>query len=478
MKPPEPPQQLSDKEIREKKKRSLKYSVMDGAFYSAMVGFGESFLSAFAVFLQATTFQLGLLGSLPQTLGSIVELFSTRLIRFFRSRKKFVFIGAYLQGLMYIPVALVFFFGTFKVFHLILFVCLYWIFGMIVSPAWSSWMGDLIDEKDKGTYFGRRNRIAGVVTFVAFLLGGYILQNFSASRMVQYYGFAIIFGLAFISRIFSIIYLAKQHEPEYAPAKGAEFTFIDFLKQARFRNYGLFVLFFTTMNFFVYLSGPFFTPYMLNDLKFSYMTFTIVNAVSLIVKYLAMPAWGKAADRYGTRKVLSLASFMMPLVPLLWVFSTNLWYLLIVQIYSGIAWAGFELMSFSFIFDTTTPQKRATCVAYYNVLNGIMIFVGAMLGTAVVKYLPVAFFFSQYYLVFILSFAGRYLISIYFIPKLKEVKQVDHISYDKLFMQIISAMPTMGLMHRIIMVEADGLNKIEHKVADEVKKIKNGKFKI
>ena len=67
---------------RERVRKSLRYSVADGSFYSSMVGFGESFIQAFAVFLKATNFQLSLLGSLPQTLGCISQFFSSWLIRF------------------------------------------------------------------------------------------------------------------------------------------------------------------------------------------------------------------------------------------------------------------------------------------------------------------------------------------------------------------------------------------------------------
>ncbi|HLC98962.1 MAG TPA: MFS transporter, partial [Candidatus Nanoarchaeia archaeon] len=67
--------------VEDKIRKSLKYSIMDGAFYSAMVGFGESFFSAFAIFLKASNLQIGLLGSLPIALGSVSQLYSNRLIK-------------------------------------------------------------------------------------------------------------------------------------------------------------------------------------------------------------------------------------------------------------------------------------------------------------------------------------------------------------------------------------------------------------
>jgi len=432
----------------EKIKKSLKYSIIDGAFCSMMIGFGESFFSAFAVFLKATNLQLGLLSSLPQTLGSLFQMFTNRLIKLFKSRKKLVYISALLQALMYIPVALVFFFGTFRVMHLIIFLCFYWVFGTISNPAWNSWIGDLVNEKERGSYFGRRNRVMGFLSFASLLAAGYILQRFSSSASMEYLGFAVIFSLAMFSRIFSFIYLMKAYEPEYTIAPESHFSFIDFIKQARFTNYGLFVIYLCFINFGVYVSAAFFTPYMLYELKLSYGIFTIITAAAMIMKFVMMPVWGNLSDKYGTKKVLTLAGFLMPVVPVLWIFSANIWYLILIQLYAGFIWAGFDMASFNFIFDSTSQKKRATCVAYYNVLNGIAILLGAIIGGFIVRYNNL--FWSKYFLVFIISFIVRYIASLVFIPKIREVRVVEEISNRKLLLKAFTTMPTTGLVYNII----------------------------
>ena len=67
----------------DKVKKSLKYSVLDGTFNSIKIGFGESFFQAFAIFLKANSLQIGILGSLPQALGSLFQLFSHKLLKLF-----------------------------------------------------------------------------------------------------------------------------------------------------------------------------------------------------------------------------------------------------------------------------------------------------------------------------------------------------------------------------------------------------------
>jgi MFS family permease len=438
-------------------RKSLKYSVTDGGFHAAMLGCGESFFVAFAVFLKASNIQIGLLGSLPLLIGSLSQLLANTCIRFMKSRKSLVSSAALSQALMHIPIVLVFFFGQFRVPLLIVFVCVYYVFGMILGPAWNSWMGELVDEKKRGSYFGRRSKITGSSTFAATLLAGYILHMFTNGTHSQYAGFVLIFMLAAAFRITSFAFLKKKYEPPYEVPPRNEFGFVEFIREARHRNYGKFVLYLCFMNFSVYLAAPFFVPYMLKDLHFDYLMFTIINAAAIVTKFLSMPVWGKASDQFGTRKILALTGYLMPLVPVLWVFSGNVFYLITIQVYSGFIWAGFELASFNFVFDTTTPQKRATSVAYYNVLNGMCIFAGAVIGGLMVKYNNL--FWSKYFFVFILSCIMRYAVSYVFIPKLREVRAVDAIPYSRLFFKIVSTMPTIGPVYNLIPFRRKTTNK-------------------
>ena len=72
---------------------------------------------------------------------------------------------------------------------------------------------------------------------------------------------------------------------------------------------------------------------------------------------LALPVWGRAVDRFGARRVMSLAGYLMPVVPVLWLFSGSVSWLIGVQIYSGFIWAAFEIATVSFIFDITDARE-------------------------------------------------------------------------------------------------------------------------
>jgi len=443
-----PPKELSEKQV----KKSLNAAIWDGSFWAAMVGFGESFFSAFAVFLKATNFELGVLGSLPQLLGALCQLATTKLITLFGSRKRLVLAGVVLQALTLVPIALIFLAPQFNVLLLIGFVCLYYVFGQIVSPAWSSWIGDLVDEEQRGKYFGKRNKIIGIVTFLGLLIGGVALHYMKTGPYADeaYLSFTALFLLAFVARLLSFLALLRQDEPIGPIAYRSRSGFIAFLKSASRTNYGLLVFYLSAMNFAVYIAAPYFTAYMLNDLQMDYVTFTILTAASVIVKYLMMPFWGKAADKYGTRRVLALSSVLVPIVPILWLFSSNFWYLMLAQFVSGFVWAGFEIASFNFLLDATEPERRSSMFAYYNVLNGIAMFLGAMLGVLLIKY---PLLLNGYMVVFLISGLARYGVVFLFLPKLREVREVKKISYRELLFQVVASTQTMGFVHKVIIPE-------------------------
>jgi hypothetical protein len=55
---------------------SLQHSLKDSGACAVMTGVGETYISAFALFLGAGTAQIGLLSSVPPMLASLVQIFS------------------------------------------------------------------------------------------------------------------------------------------------------------------------------------------------------------------------------------------------------------------------------------------------------------------------------------------------------------------------------------------------------------------
>ena len=131
--------------------RSLKHSLKDAAAFAVMTGSGETYFSAFALFLKASTPQIGLLASLPPLLASFVQLLSAWLGRLTGHRRRIILAGAAIQATSLVPLALLpLFFPSAAVPLLITCVVIYHSGANLVTPQWSSLMGDLVPERRRG----------------------------------------------------------------------------------------------------------------------------------------------------------------------------------------------------------------------------------------------------------------------------------------------------------------------------------------
>ena len=127
---------------------------------------------------------------------------------------------------------------------------------------------------------------------------------------------------------------------------------------------------------------------MLRDLHWTYWQYAIGQGISVLIQFGTMHRWGIVADRYGNRLVMWVTADLLPILPIMWLFSRNYYYLLFLMLLSGLSWGGWALSAGNFFFDAVTPQKRARCSAYFNFFNCIGVFLGAMAGGFITTHSP------------------------------------------------------------------------------------------
>jgi MFS family permease len=130
----------------------------------------------------------------------------------------------------------------------------------------------------------------------------------------------------------------------------------------------------------VQFSGPYFTPYMLKHLSFSYAAFVALFSASFIAKALSMTLWGWFARRHGARSLLWTGAISIVPLASLWNVSDSFAWLLLVQAASGAAWAAYELGFFLMFFDTLPNHQRTKMLTVYNLANTSAWFCGSLLG--------------------------------------------------------------------------------------------------
>ncbi len=419
-----------DKSIVQKIERALKFATAEGMAYGAVMGFGDNYIVAFAVALQTSSFLIGILCSVPGFLASLAQLWDATLVRRFKSRKALVLVFAALQGLMFLPMlGLTFVHSASVGWWLVLFATIYSISAALTSPAWGSIMAEVVPEHLRGRYFSLRGRYSTLSNTIAFLAAGVFL-TFLVHKAL--WGFAILFGAAFLARMVSTGLLTQLYE---VPVKNRPVTQANsgnFLRSLFSTNLGRYMLFLFSMSFAVNVASPYFAVYQLHNLKFSYFVFAGLGTASSVATLLTISGWGRAADRVGNLKVLVATSVLIPLVPLLWLFSKNLVYLGFVQAFSGLAWAGFNLCSVNYLYDATAAGERTKYLGYFNCGNGLAAGLGALLGGYLIPHMP-TFMGYQVLTVFLISGILRAASAVIFLPGLKEVRRVSTVPAAELF---------------------------------------------
>jgi len=420
------------------KEKALNVSIKEGSATNISSSVGDSYVIPFALALNASSTQVGILSSFSTFLYQLSQLFGVKMMEKY-SRKKIVLYFVFLQALTWLFVAGIAIavwknlFVNCSIWLLIIFYSLLMAFGGISHPPWFSWMGDLVPKEKKGAYFGKRNKIISSIGIIAALLAAFFLDYFKTKGYVLL-AFSILFALAFLFKFISYLFLRKQYAPQFKQKKKDYFSFISFIK--RFDNFGKFAIYQGFFNFAIMIASPFFTVYMLKELGFSYTIF-ITTLVSYTIFYLiALPLAGKFSDKYGNKKLTLITNFFFVLTPLFYIiFKSPLWIIIVPQLTAGIANAASVISFSNFIYDSVSPKHRALCSAYTNVIIGIGVLFGALIGGLIIdRFHPSTM--NPYIFVFLVTLVLRFLVAAIFLPEIKEVRRVSYLPSRYTFFMI------------------------------------------
>jgi MFS family permease len=141
---------------------------------------------------------------------------------------------------------------------------------------------------------------------------------------------------------------------------------------------GRLVAFLCCFTFGLQFAGPYFTPYMLEALGYSYGQFLAVFGAAFLVKAVFLPSIGRLGSRLGPRRLLILASLAVAPLSLLWLPSADVRWLVVVQLIAGTCWAAFDLAG---------DRDRSGVVSIYTLGVAVATVAGAACGGLLLRLL-------------------------------------------------------------------------------------------
>jgi MFS family permease len=355
--------------------RGLRMLLLDGVCSQIMgVLTGGAFLVAFALMLGASNAVIGLIaaiGPLTQLL-QIPAMFLVDRLR----RRKFVVVTSSLTSRLFwlLIAALPFAFPPeARVSVLVFSLFMYFGLGTISGCAFNSWMRDFVPQNIMGSYFGRRMAVSTAVGAVLTVAAGVLVDIGSRVATNDYLVYAALFVGGGAAGLIGVVFLGRIPEPRMteAPTGGLLGLLADPFRDKIFRPL---LVFLGSWNFAVNLAAPFFVVYMLKRLGMTMGWVLGLSVLSQLANVLFFRVWGRLADRFSNKSVLSVSGPMFILSIAIWPFTTmperyilTLPLLILIHVLAGMSTAGVNLCTANIALKLA-PRGNATSFLATNAL--------------------------------------------------------------------------------------------------------------
>ncbi|HIJ64809.1 MAG TPA: MFS transporter [Candidatus Hydrogenedentes bacterium] len=375
-----PKDTVSDQDVD----RGMKMLLFDAAFAHSMnVLTGGAFLVAFALLLGASNKVIGFLAA-AAPISQILHIPAIYLIERRRQRKALSITTAVIARSVWLLAALIPWFvpGPARIPAFLGCLLLFFSFGAVSGCSWNSWMRDLVPEKRMGRFFGKRMAIATSLGAVLSFSGGVGVDMWEKHFGTPLGAYSVLFASAGLSGLVALFFLSFVPEPKM-PDEAREPMFRTLaqpFKDLNFRHFLIYVAMWSVaMNF----AAPFFAVYMIKRLGLSMTWILGLSVVSQLLNIAFFGVWGRLADRFSNKSVISVTSPLFLACFMLWPLTTmperhafTIPILFAIHILGGITTAGFGICSSNLAFRSA-PRGKATS---YLAVNGLVIGAAAMLA--------------------------------------------------------------------------------------------------
>ncbi len=343
-------------------------------------------LTRYAISLHVSEFGFGLLAALP-FFCALIQLPTSYFLDRYGLRKKIFLLSGLPHRLSWLLIAAIPFLfpASWWPVVLLFLITLSGVGAQMVTPAYFSWMADLVPSRIRGRFFSRRNQIGQFVGVIVTVLMGLALDRAQVVgpetlRSV----ICLLFVLAGICGALDFIFFIPVYDPPSHRSNPKVGFWSMFRRPLADKNFRHFLGYTATMTFAIGYIGQFIWLYLFNVVGLSNFRANIMLVVvPLIVMMISYPIWGRLVDRLGRKPVLLLSGLLVVHGGAAWIFvrQDSWWIGYLAAMVATAAWPGIELGNFNILLNMAgTAKGRKQSTAFIAVNSVIVAFAGMASG--------------------------------------------------------------------------------------------------
>lgn len=289
--------------------RGLRLLIVEAAFSGGAAALTTGvILTAFALHLGASNVMVGVLASAP-FLTQLLQLPAILLIERVRARKRIAVLASFAGRLMLgVMAATAFFAGPAALWAFLVAQFMLCGLGAIGGCAWNAWLRDLAPESRLGQVFSRRTLWLTGISLVLGLAAAFALELTAEGSQARNLVFGAMFGVGCLTGLMSARVVAEMPEPMMPPPSGPIRLAPLLRTPLRDLNFARLLVFGASWQFAVNLATPFFTVFIVRQLRFDVSFVLMLSVVSQVANLLALRLWGMLSDRYANKSVLAVCA--------------------------------------------------------------------------------------------------------------------------------------------------------------------------
>lgn len=368
--------------------KSRLMAIFEGVSARIIFGFTTgAFLTGYLKYIGADDKLCGQIAAIP-VLAGIIQFFSPLVLEKLNRRKPLVTWFNALHRIMLVLLVFIPLLPMTMNSRLMMVGALYFVSHLMVnmvSPATVTMMISLVPQGMRGRYFGNREIYLIFTSSVLNIVMGWVMDSFELQNK-PYQGYMVMYGVALLAMLLNLFSYLKMKEPPLTiPKSEIKFKnlFLLPLQERKFRK--IIVLFFIwglSLNF----SSPFFSVYMVSQLKLSYTFITICGLLNALSYVISVRLWGKAADRKSFTYTAMITLSMLGLTHAGWFFVASgsiLEYPLVILLHicSGISWAGINISLLNIPYEYTPDEGKTVYLGFNAALSGLVGFISSMIAS-------------------------------------------------------------------------------------------------